>query len=417
MALLRRALGAIGVEDRRAALASAFAASYYLAFPWMLGVAWATAISPNFATICFNVAICVWFATWPLAARCLASVALFSLSSLTYEAYWFAFIPFAALLWLTGAFRRAELAILTGSLACAQLSMIAYNRLIAILSIGTNKSFDHEWLRTLGGMWPKIISGLREIYGVTGRDAFAILLAAILACLAFRLTPRRALATLGPVIAGIAISLVLMAVAGYPVFLTSIRARTMIVISWWLAVAVALGVARISTLPLPQRRIAAAAGLAMLLLLIGGSLSESRFFVDSWSIQADILRKLPRDRILGAPGPAILVIELPSARDAAATFYSAQDLSGAIWLTDPEVAKHLAGSAPPVSWSIAVPTTGLRHVKIDQDSVQIFLCETSQLVEEYRSDHILHWRYPGQDVNVIFGTIASGCVDGPRLPP
>jgi len=417
MVLLRHMLLATGIEKRQAAIAGAMAAAYYLAFPWMLGVAWATATSPNFATTCFNLALCVWFARWPLKVRCLASAFLFFVSSLTYEIYWFVFLPFAGMLWLRATPRRTDLAILTASLTCAQLIMIGFNRLVAILGIGTNKSFDSEWLYTLSGLWPNVIAGLREIYGVPGRYAFAIMLAVLLACVAHQANPRRVLATLGPLIAGIAISVVLLAIAGYPIRLTGISARITIVISWWLAVAVAFGTARTLELPAHWRRAASVTGLAMLILLAGGSLTQSRYWADSWATQVDILRKLPRERILSMPGPAVLVVELPSAHDAAATFYSPADLSGAIWLTDPQLAEHLQPSGSTVSWSIAVPTVGLRRVRTTRNAVSVYLCETSELSEEYRSPHVLHWRYPEDNVRLVAESIDSPCVEGRRLPP
>jgi hypothetical protein len=178
MALLPTLIRADGVSEARSARSAAIAATLYLAFPWMLGLAWVTATSPNIATICFTLAMFVWFARWPLAARCSASAILFCCSSLVYEAYWFAFFRFAALLWLRGTLPRRDLTVLTLSLTGMQMILIGFNRLVAALGLGANKSFDPGWLHTHSGAWPPIVGGLRDIYGVPGRYVFAALLIA-----------------------------------------------------------------------------------------------------------------------------------------------------------------------------------------------------------------------------------------------
>jgi hypothetical protein len=181
MTLLNRLARADGLPKPRSAWAAAITATSYLAFPWMLGIAWVTATSPNIATIFFTLAMYVWFAPWRLAARCLASAILFCFSSLIYEAYWFAFLPFAALLWLREALPRRDLMVLALSLSGMQLILIGFNRIVAALGIGANKSFNPNWLHTLSGAWPPIVGGgVRDIYGVHGRCFFLALIVSIL---------------------------------------------------------------------------------------------------------------------------------------------------------------------------------------------------------------------------------------------
>jgi len=62
-----------------------------------------------------------------------------------------------------------------------------------------------------------------------------------------------------PIFAGIVISFVLFALAGYVLVLTGLFARTTIVLSWWLAVAAAfepraLPICRLAGAPSPARR-------------------------------------------------------------------------------------------------------------------------------------------------------------------
>jgi hypothetical protein len=59
-----------------------------------------------------------------------------------------------------------------------QMILIGFNRLVAALGLGANKSFDPGWLHTHSGAWPPIVGGLRDIYGVPGRYVFAALLIA-----------------------------------------------------------------------------------------------------------------------------------------------------------------------------------------------------------------------------------------------
>ena len=131
----------------------------------------------------------------------------------------------------------------------------------------------------------------------------------MLACLATRLDVRRTLATLGPIFTGIAISLILFGLAGYVVVLTGLFARTAMVVSWWLAVAAAFGALHVADLPMRVRPLAGGTAFALLSMLAGGTLTQSRYWISSWAEQQDILAKLPRDKLLAAPGPSFLVID------------------------------------------------------------------------------------------------------------
>jgi len=408
MALLRRMLQPGGVSELRSAWAAAIAAAFYLAFPWMLGIAWVTATSPNIATICFTLAMYVWFARWPLAARCLTSAVFFGFSSLIYEAYWFAFIPFAALLWLREILPRRDLAILTATLAGMQLILIGYNRLIAALGAGVNKSFDPQWLHTLSGSWPPIIGGLRDIYGIPGRYVFAALLVSLLVCLATRFDGRRALATLVPIFAGIAISFVLFALAGYVVVLTGLFARTTMVLSWWLAVAVAFAAAHAANLPTRRRFLAGVTGLALLLMLAGGTLTQSRYWARSWTEQQDILAKLPVEKLMAAPGPSFLVIDAPRPLDKVGSFSAWYDISAAIWSTQPELARHLAGSGM-ISSPIAIVASGLSSFRMTPTRVTGYSCFTHDVSLDFQSGNILLWKYPKQSIETVSGLAEIDC--------
>ena len=415
MALLRRMGQAGGVADLPGAWAAATAASFYLAFPWMLGLAWVTATSPNIATICFTLAMYVWFARWSLAARCLTSAVLFCFSSLIYEAYWFAFFPFAALLWLRSMLPRRDLMVLTISLAGTQMVLIGFNRTIAAFAIGANKSFDPGWLHTLAGAWPPLIGGLREIYGISGRYVFVALLLSVLVCLGRRFHVRRVLAVLGPISAGIAISMILFALAGYVVVLTGLFARTMIVVSWWLAIATAFGAAHAADLPKRARFIAGATGFALLLMLAGGTLAQSRYWTRSWADQQDILVKLPRDTLLAAPGPSILVIEATRAYDKVGSFSAWFDISGAIWMTEPKLARHLGGAAM-ISSPIAVVNSEISYVRMTPNSVTVHSCFTHEILTYIESGHVLLWKYPDQLVEAISSDVEIHCPDRPQFP-
>ncbi len=411
MALLHRIARAGKVSELRGGWAAATAAAFYLAFPWMLGLAWVTATSPNIATICFTLAMYVWFARWPLAARCCASAILFCCSSLIYEAYWFAFLPFAALLWLRGTLPRRDLTVLTLSLAGMQLILIGYNRVVAALGIGANKSFDPGWLHTLSGAWPPIVGGLRDIYGVPGRYVFAALLVSMLVGLGTRLDVRRALAILGPVAAGIAISYALFALAGYVVVLTGLFARTTMVVSWWLAVAAGFGAAHAADLPARARILTGAAEFALLLMLAGGTLTQSRHWISSWAQQQDILAKVPSEELLAAPGPSFLVIEAPRSHDKVGAFGAWYDISAAIWMRKPDLARHLAGTAM-ISSPIAVVSAGDSYFRMTPSRVTMYSCLTHNLLMDFETAHILRWKYPDSTVEMIAGDVGIDCAEG-----
>jgi hypothetical protein len=410
MRMLRNVVTASGFDDARASFAGATAASFFLAFPWMLGIAWVNGTSPNVATILFNLSILAWFARWPLAGRCLASIVCFCCASLIYEAYWFAIFPVAGLLWVGGRFSRRDLTVLVAALGGAQLALIAFNRVVALLNIGVNKSIDPEWLHTLAGIWPAIIGGLRDIYGIPGRYALAGLLVTLVACLAPRFDPRRSPARLALIATGIIVSLTLLAIAGYVIQLTGLFARTTLVVSWWLAVAIASGAATLPDLAARPRALAAAAGLGLLLMLAGGTLTQSRIWIASWARQQDILARLPRDQILGAPTPSFLVVETPKIRDGVGTFIAWYDISAALWLRAPDVARHLAGTED-VASPIALAGSGLWRLRITPTRVIQASCDSSQISSEFAAGQTLLWRYPEPAIEVVSRPTDIACTD------
>jgi hypothetical protein len=410
MWMLRDVLRASGCDASRAACAGASAASFYLAFPWMLGVAWVNGTSPNVATILFNMSILAWFAGWPLVARSLASCLCFACASLIYEAYWFAIFLMAGLVWTGGRFPRRDLAVLTAGLAGVQLALIAFNRVIALLGIGVNKSIDANWLHTLGGVWPTIIGGLREIYGTSGRLVLAALLVTLTACLATRFDSRRSPPRLAAIALGIAVSLTLLASAGYVIQLTGLFARTTLVVSWWLAVAVALATATLPELSTRPRALAAAAGMGVFLMLVAGTLSQSRLWIDSWVRQQDILARLPRDQLLAAPTPSFLVVRTPRIRDGVGTFNAWYDISSAIWMRAPDVARHLAGDQD-IGSPIAIAGSGLWHLDIAPTRVTEQICPTLEVHGKFALGQTLLWKYPEATVEVVATQTEIGCAE------
>ena len=143
-------------------------------------------------------------------------------------------------------------------------------------------------------------------------------------------------------------------------------------------------------------------------MLAGGTLAQSRQWIDSWTGQQDILAKLPRQELMAAPGPSILIIETPQRRETVGTFGAWWDISAAIWMTAPDVARHLAGDAP-ISSPIALVNDGLKRIRMTPTEVTESFCETPAPVADFRSNHILLWRYPGPTVEVISAEAVIGC--------
>jgi hypothetical protein len=410
MALLRQLLRALDYDDARAGSAAALGATFYLAFPWMLGLAWVTATSPNVATILFNVALRLWFMRWPLLARCLASAACFAAASLIYEAYWFAFVPFAILLLPARGIARRDLGGLTAALSGAQLVLVTYNRAIAAFGFGANKSIEPDWLHTVTGTWPTIVGGLRELYGAPGRLLFAALLVVALGSLATRFESRRTPLMLCAIVGGMALSITLFAIAGYVIQFTGLFARTTIVISWWLAIAAGLAAAAVPDLAARPRAVARLAGLSLFLMLAGGTLVHSRDFVTSWQQQRDILARLPKSDLLAAPAGTLLVVEAPKRTDRVGTFNVWYDISAAIWITAPDVARHLADDAP-ISSPVAlpIPGNGVLRTRMTPNHVTQTRCEGSGIDANFHARQVLLWRYPASTTAVIEQPAEIGC--------
>jgi hypothetical protein len=406
--LLLCLLKAMGFKEQRAAAASAVASATYLTFPWMLGLAWVSGTLPNCATITFNLALLAWFANWPLPARCIVSGILFAFASLIYEAYWFAFLPFAALLW-PRCDRRRELIVIVAGLSGTQIALVAFNRAIAALSLGVNKSFNPEWL--LGVLYtPKAFAmGIWNIYG-SSAYALAAVFITLLFCFGKSGKTKYLASTLAPITAGILLSLTLMAAAGYGLRLSGLFGRTSIVVSWWLAIAIAIVGVTAFELPSGARITAYAAGVAAMSIFIIGTLTQSRYWINSWAEQQDILSNLPRTALLAAPSPSLLVIETPRRSDGVGTFNAPWDISAALWITAPDVADHLSGTSGFGS-IVAVPIPGDEYWRIEvlPDQVSQSVCQTREVIFKFPTINTLLWKYGQRDIQTVKAPTEFGC--------
>jgi hypothetical protein len=117
---------------------------------------------------------------------------------------------------------------------------------------------------------------------------------------------------------------------------------------------------------------------------------------------------LPRQEILAAPGSSFLIIEAPKRREIIGTFNAWWDISDAIWITAPDVARHLAGNGP-ISSPIALVDDGLKRIRMTPTSVTQSFCETSGPGVNFPSNHILLWKSPGQTIEVVSTEAVIGC--------
>ncbi len=112
--------------------------------------------------------------------------------------------------------------------------------------------------------------------------------------------------------------------------------------------------------------------------------------------QQDILAKVPSEKLLAAPGPSFLVIEAPRSHDKVGAFGAWYDISAAIWMRKPDLARHLAGTAM-ISSPIAVVSAGDFYFRMTPSRVTMYSCFTHNLLMDFETAHILRWKYPELD--------------------
>jgi hypothetical protein len=416
LALLHNIISTFGFGEHRARLAAAVATATYLAFPWMLGTAWMTGSLCNLATVCINLAFLAWFTRWSIRSRAMASVALFAAGSLIYEAYWFSFLPLAALLRFGGFQPRRHLLTLAASLSGIQFLLLAFNRTIAMLGIGVNKSFNPNWAFTILHSGYRTVVDLYSIYGAIGFVALIVLIGSFAVIVIPSFAKRKTL--MGPALAiaaGILLSLGLLAIAGYPLRLTGLFGRTAIVMSWWLAIALALVAATIADIEPGRRGCAIGAWVGIAAVLVVGVVHESMDYATSWRQQQDILAGLPFAQLMTAPAGSLLIVEAPRRGDGVGTFNAPYDISSALWIRQPQLARHLAGNrAPGDMIAIPIPGAGYWRLRISPGHV-----EQSKCSDAYKKPYLvfdvptapetLVWKYPGDTLEIISDTAEMGC--------
>jgi hypothetical protein len=338
----------------------------YLCFPWMLGTAWASG-APNMATVFLNVSLLVWFKNWKLPTRCVLSAFAFVLSSMMYEAYWFAFVPFTVYLWVLGVFPKLELAYLFGTLGTAQCAVLAFNRAMAYFQIGANKVLNPSWLTLVMDIPRRMQIELEEIFGPRGKVILFWLSVFFAVSLVRHLSLRNA--TLGRVMevliggvtiaAGVFSSVSLFAMAGYGLTLIGLFARTSIGASWWLALAIGLLAAIVHSLrPSLSKRVAQLTGTMTLGFLAYATVGQAQHWSLGWADEQELLSKLPSAELLQAPEGSFLILEKPT-RKVDVGFGAYWDTTAAIAARAPEVARHLQGDrGKGSSFAIAIQQSG-----------------------------------------------------------
>jgi hypothetical protein len=412
--LLRSVLRSMQYDELSAGTASGLAVASYLAFPWLLGTAWATGSMYHWTTIGINSAYLTWFAPWPLWRRCVLTAICFAAASLITETYWLSFAPFAVLVALCcRTLSRRDLAYLAGTLTVLQLGLIAFNRLIAMWRFGANKSFDPNWLSTLvAGNRHEFVIGMDHIFGHAGVIALAVLSGALLAAAIASWGRRRACALLMPAVAGMALSLLLFAAAGYAIQLTGLFARTTVGASWWLAIALAPAIAAIRQLPRPIATLAIGAWVLMTVMLARGTLVESDDWIAAWRQQTEILARIPRPALLAAPTNSVLVMEAPKQIGEVGTFHAPWDISSAIWVVAPDVARHLTGSHVVGSpFAIPVPDDNYWGLRATRTDVTQTRCANPKAVPIFnmKGATVLIWNVSDGAVETVSDPVELGC--------
>jgi hypothetical protein len=401
--LVRALLRAAGDELQSANAVAALTGAFYLSFPSMLGTAWASGAPFNLATVAFDLSLLAWFAPWSLGLRCIASALAFLVSGLLYEAYWLAFLPFSVLALILGGLPRREIIWLTGSVGLAQVALVFFNRLIAYLAIGANKTFAAAWPYLLLDAPRRIFRDeLIEIFGTGGvlmlGVASAIFLLAI--CLPFWPVPKKALAIAGTIVAGIIGAAAIYAIAGYAVTLIGLFARTSIGVTWWFAIGIAMMLRVAMTSGSVNRLVALSSAAVGLVLYAFATFGQSQHWVESWRQSRVILDRIKTVDMPRVPINSFLLVEVP-AWDGVGTFNAPWDTTGALQAEAPNIANKFVLDPPGLFALGAETTTNYWGVRVTNGRVVKLACKSPEIVA---FDH----QYAKVFIAKLDGTIVDG---------
>jgi hypothetical protein len=326
--------------------AGAGAGALWLAAPWSLAyTAW-----PVMSLPLLSIALLAASAMLLLPPRCTspaagAGAALPYLAGcLLYEAVWGAFVPVALIASLMRLKARAPLRpVLAYALAAGagQIVLLVLNRL---LSVGLHAKHVYAAAADLVTLSFKIaLPQMAETIGapLPLAAAAAGVLTVTFAVAAFRSRDVVRPGIVAACLLGIAIAVVLHALAGYGTQWTDLMARTAMVPTFWLCVALGAMLQAVLAGGRILRPCAALAGAALVAALAVATLAQTREWAVGWREERAVLATFPADEARKLAPGIFLVADLPRDGSPRGQFDAYWDITGGLVATYPDLARLL----------------------------------------------------------------------------
>jgi hypothetical protein len=413
----RRIAVLAGAAPSAAAWAGAFAAATWITAPWEMGVSvWPTTFPAQISVIGFCAMALAVLRDAPLRSKALTALPIFFVASLISELFWLSFLPVLLILLATGRgwvdrARMREVAVLALGFVALQGVLVLQNRLWVLLGVGINRSFNAAWLDTSWlslSLLPAEISKAL-IFPTAAWALLAVMLVAALVGAARAGRLRFVSLTLAAMAAGMLLSLLLFALAGYRVESLGVFSRTTVVMSVWLCLLPALVVAGAANQATGLRLASALLLLSFLALLALSAVRNTDAWISSWRFQQALLDSLPVERLRQARPASFLLIDARKPEGAAEGLEAFWDTSGAIYLRRPE----LRGVFTPVDYrhfAVMADTASKQTIWNGTEVVQAW-CHSpdTPLWSLPASTEVYVWSYPARRLVRLDAPARIGC--------
>ena len=330
------------------------AAALWLVFPWALGfTAWPTMASGFASPLFFALAAHALFSEWADGrSRSLRASLFFLFSILTYEMFYFQFVPLFLAGWWLGAVRTGggrRFARSLGLWVGAQVLAVAWNRAapLFISVAGSEPLRLSEWTTQIlhlpkrlpalfqrGSPLPEIMLALLPL----ALCAAAILLQSYL----FKQRPvaRKQAGLLALCGLGILIGLLVLAVAGYSIAWVGQGSRRTLCFSVWFAAALAIALSSVGSRPGKWRLAAATLSVALGILMVAVTHTRLRAWSEVWDIQQNTIATAPVQHFRSATPGAVVLLTGSHRHNGVTTFSGRYGLDGIMKCNFPEVVKR-----------------------------------------------------------------------------
>jgi hypothetical protein len=413
----RRIAVLAGASPAAARWAGAVVAATWIALPWTMGVSvWPTPFPAQVSVVAFCAIALAVLRDVPLRTKLLTALPIFLGASLISELFWLSFLPVLLILLATGSRwidrERIRQAVVLGTgFVAVQGLLVLQNRLWVMLGIGINRSFNAAWPDTAWLSLSLVPSEFAK--AVLFPEAAWALLAGMLgvavvgAALAGRL--RFVAVTLVAMAAGMLLSLLLFALAGYRVESLGVFSRTTTVISVWLCLLPALAVAGAAGRPAMLRGASVLLMLPFVALLAASSVRNTEAWITSWRFEQALLDSLPVERLRQARPGAFLVIDAQKPEGAVEGLEAFWDTSGAVYLRHPE----LRGVFTPLAYRYMATAADVGKKLTTWTGTEVVQawCHTpgTPLWSLAASAEVYVWSYPARQLVRLDAPATLGC--------